>query len=173
MIGAGPSLVVMIKIDLLAHSLPATFLAALPFLAVVLMAMAMLAAPVHAQTNVPDVLEGDWGTQAQCQAQRDVGPDETVEHVTDAPYRFRGQWVSRWFHYCRVMQVFPITGGPAEGGHMVRVMCGEDAVDRPWEIEMAREDDQLSMTWFSLDPDRPDSPPWEVQPIQRCDAESS
>jgi hypothetical protein len=125
-----------------------------------------------AQEMVPDDLLGDWGKPAQCAAQADVGAQETVLHVMDAPYRFNGQWMSRWFFYCLVMQVDPMSGPSGEGWRL-RAMCGEDAVERPWEIDIARDGETLSMTWFALVEEDWASRPWSVGPLQRCDAEQS
>lgn len=117
---------------------------------------------------VPDDLSGDWGQPAQCAAQAEAGQEETVSHVTDAPYRFEGQWLSRWFIYCLVMQVDPI-----REGWRVRALCGEDAIERPWEIDITRDGDTLSMTWFAMAEEHGASRPWTVGPLQRCDRPAS
>jgi hypothetical protein len=137
------------------------------------LAFLMLLPPsAKAQALLPDDLKGDWGDPAQCAAQAEVGADETVSHVTDAPYRFDGQWMSRWFFYCLVMQVDPMSGPSGEGWRL-RAMCGEDAVERPWEIDVARDGETLSMTWFAMGEDDGASRPWSVGPLRRCNAEQS
>jgi hypothetical protein len=138
----------------------------------VLLAFLTLLPAASAQEMVPDDLLGDWGEPHQCQAQADAGAQETVSHVMDAPYRFNGQWMSRWFFYCLVMQVDPMSG-PAGEGWRLRAMCGEDAVERPWEIDIARDGETLSMTWFALGEEDWASRPWSVGPLQRCDAGQS
>ena len=123
---------------------------------------------------VPADLQGDWGTAAQCAAQDAAGPEATVDHVMDAPYRFNPQWVSRWFHYCRVTRVVP-TGE----GYRARVTCGEDAVERPWDVDIVRGEtggaggDTIFMSWLSFDRDDPVTEPWLVGPLQRCDRPGS
>lgn len=126
------------------------------------------AAVTHAQ-EVPAELEGDWGTVQQCQAQRDAGADETVSHITNAPYRFSNVWISRWFFYCRVLNVDPL----GEGGYRVLGLCGEDAVERPWEIDVIRDGETLSMTWYAVAEEAGASRPWAVGPLQRCERPAS
>lgn len=123
----------------------------------------LLASSAFAQEHLPDDLVGDWGAPGQCEAQAEAGADETVSHVTNAPYRFAGQWVSRWYFYCLVMQVDPM-----RDGWRVRALCGEDAVERPWEIDIARDGDTLSMTWFAIGEEDGASRPWPVGPLNRC-----
>ncbi|MEO0382020.1 MAG: hypothetical protein AAF234_00590 [Pseudomonadota bacterium] len=123
----------------------------------------------QAQQALPDDLVGDWGEPGQCGAQAEAGADETVDHVMDAPYRFQGASLSRWYFYCLVMQVDPMR----DGGWRVRALCGEDAVERPWEIDIAREGDTLSMTWFAIGEEEGAARPWAVGPFQRCTAEQS
>ncbi|MEM6711086.1 MAG: hypothetical protein AAF590_02265 [Pseudomonadota bacterium] len=125
------------------------------------------------QNVVPSFLHGDWGTPGQCTAQQEAGSEETVDHVRDSPYRFNPQWVSRWFHYCRVTRVVP-TGE----GFRARVTCGEDAIERPWDIDIlqgATQEgrDTIAMSWSSFDPDDPVTEPWNVGPLQRCEAPQS
>ncbi|MFK7791317.1 MAG: hypothetical protein AB8B88_01475 [Devosiaceae bacterium] len=135
---------------------------------VFLFAFLVLASGVQAQEMLPDDLQGDWGEAHQCAAQEDAGADETVSHVTDAPYRFQGQWISRWYIYCLVMQVDPM-----RGGYRVRALCGEDAIERPWEIDVISDGDTLSMTWFALGEENSASRPWRSGPYERCDAPQS
>ncbi len=129
----------------------------------VCLSLGLLVQPGQAQTFAPEELEGDWGTPNQCEAQAAVGFDETVERITDAPYRFEGHWLSRWFFYCRIMEAFPL-----HTGFRVRVLCGEDAIERPWEIDVEQGDDGMTMTWYALGEDLFASRPWFVGPLQMC-----
>lgn len=124
----------------------------------------LFGANAYAQVMLPDDLIGDWGAPGQCEAQAEAGADETVDHVMDAPYRFAGQWLSRWFFYCLAMQVDPMR----DGGWRVLALCGEDAAERPWEIDIARDGDTLSMTWFAIAEEDGASRPWPVGPLTRC-----
>lgn len=133
----------------------------LPILFTVLASGFVLGA--HAQ-GVPEDLEGDWGTTEQCQAQAEAGADATVSHVTDAPYRFSNVWISRWFIYCRVLNIDPL----GADGYRVLGLCGEDAVERPWEIDITRDGQTLSMTWYAVAEENGASRPWAVGPLQRC-----
>lgn len=123
--------------------------------------------------QVPADLAGDWGTPQQCQAQAQAGLDETVSHVRDAPYRFSNVWISRWFFYCRVLNIDPL--GPSWGPNSYRVLglCGEDAVERPWEIDIVRDEDTLSMTWYAVAEHEGASRPWAIGPLQRCERPAS
>lgn len=129
----------------------------------IVMSAVGFASPATAQTLAPTELEGDWGTPEQCAAQDAAGPDTTVSHVRDAPYRINGHWLSRWFFYCRVMEVFP-----GEEGFRVWVLCGEDAIERPWEIDITQDGSSMSMRWWALGEDAFVSAPWDVGPLQRC-----
>lgn len=122
----------------------------------------------QAQEMLPDDLQGDWGQPHQCLAQEEAGEDETVSHVVDSPYRFRGQWVSRWFFYCFTREVFS-----APDGYRVRAMCGEDATERPWEIRITTDGQTMSMTWYAIGEHDGNWNPWEVGPLNRCDAPES
>lgn len=139
---------------------------------VLLFGLIFFVSAAQAQMMVPDDLSGDWGEPAQCTAQAEAGLDETVSHVTDAPYRFQGQWLSRWFIYCLVMQVDPMRG-PSGEGWRVLALCGEDAIERPWEIDITRDGDTLSMTWFAIAEEHGASRPWAVGPLQRCERQAS
>lgn len=114
--------------------------------------------------EVPADLAGDWGTPQQCQAQADAGADETVSHVMNAPYRFFNVWISRWFFYCRVLNADPL----GADGYRVLALCGEDAVERPWEIDITRDGEALSLTWYAVAEEHGASRPWSVGPLQRC-----
>lgn len=120
--------------------------------------------------EVPPELEGDWGTPEQCQAQAEAGADETVAHITDAPYRFSNIWMSRWFFYCRVLSIDPLR----EDGFRMLGLCGEDATERPWEIDIVTgEDETISMTWYAMGEAWGASRPWSVGPLQRCETPGS
>lgn len=119
--------------------------------------------------EVPADLAGDWGTPQQCQAQADAGADETVSHVMNAPYRFSHVWISRWFFYCRVLNADPM----GSDGYRVLALCGEDAVERLWEIDIVRDEDTLSMTWYAIAEHEGASRPWAVGPLQRCQRPAS
>lgn len=140
----------------------------LQWLVLALIVLLSTASFVSAQ-DVPAELQGDWGEAAQCQAQADAGANGTVADALDAPYRFDGQWMSRWFFYCRVLRIDPL----GEATYRVRVLCGEDAVERPWEIDIVRDGDTLNMTWIAVDEDGASGRPWPSGPFQRCAASQS
>lgn len=138
------------------------------FLFVIAVLASSFAMGTQAQV-VPEDLVGDWGTPEQCQAQAEAGADETVSHVTDAPYRFFNVWISRWFFYCRVLNIDPL----GTDGYRVLGLCGEDAVERPWEIDITRDGPTLSMTWYAIAEENGASRPWAVGPLQRCERPAS
>ncbi len=128
--------------------------------------VSLLTAASRAHTQeIPPELEGDWGEPQQCRAQEDVGASNTVASAADAPYRLRGQWLSRWFFYCRVLRINPV----ADMTYRAGVLCGEDAIERRWEVDIVRESDTLTMTWFAIDEDDGVWRPWLSGPFQRCD----
>lgn len=134
------------------------------FLAVAALLCVGAAVDARAQQVVPDTLKGDWGTPGQCQAQQSAGAEAMVDDALDAPYRFDGQWISRWHFYCLVLRMDEI----GEGRYRARLRCGEDAAERLWALDITREGDSMNMSWVSLDDDPFAERPWPSGPYQFC-----
>lgn len=117
---------------------------------------------------LPEALSGYWGAQAHCDAQAQAGSGHVVDHALDAPYRLDGQWISRWHFYCRVLSL----DGFAEGQFRARVLCGEDAVERGYNVDIAIEGatgaQSLNLTWYALDEGALTARPWSSGPFARC-----
>ncbi|MEM6384043.1 MAG: hypothetical protein AAF739_15330 [Pseudomonadota bacterium] len=118
--------------------------------------------------EVPGELTGHWGEDSHCAAQADAGVDAVVESAGDAPYRFEGQWISRWHFYCRVLRLDDF--GERDGAQTwrARVLCGEDTVERPYELDLVRRGDTLSLTWLAMDENGRFLEPWNSGPFRQC-----
>ncbi|MBV6658956.1 MAG: hypothetical protein KI785_14430 [Devosiaceae bacterium] len=130
---------------------------------------ASLSAPFAAQAReLPEELHGHWGEEHHCAAQQAVGLDNPVARGEDAPYRLQSQWISRWHFYCLVLRLDDLGERDGASTWRARVLCGEDAIERPYQVDIVRRDDTIALTWYSADSNDGLFRPWSTGPFPFC-----
>ncbi|MEM1289300.1 MAG: hypothetical protein AAGH60_13180 [Pseudomonadota bacterium] len=113
-------------------------------------------------------LQGNWGTPEQCSALQEAADSDQQLLARNAPYSLTANWLFRGDFYCAAQAVVKVTPGPSEEVWRARVLCKEDAGERPWQIDIIHRANELTLSWTSRDPDDPITPPWVVGPLPRC-----